>query len=94
MITSAVALSIINRMWLGMNLKEAIAAPIVFVDSKNIANFERGFNQSVVEELKALGHSVGGSRLFFNVVNGLEQKAGGCIAAVSDSRKGGQPAGY
>lgn len=34
-----------NRLWLGMNLKEAIAAPIIFVDSKNIANFEPGFNK-------------------------------------------------
>lgn len=94
MITSAVALSIMNRLWLGMNLKEAIAAPIIFVDSKNIANFERGFNESVEKELRALRHSVGKWPRFFNVVNGLEKEPDGCIAAVSDSRKGGEPAGY
>lgn len=28
-----------------MNLKDAIAAPIVFVDSKNNVNFEPGFDK-------------------------------------------------
>ncbi|KAJ0057237.1 hypothetical protein NL108_002202, partial [Boleophthalmus pectinirostris] len=45
MITSAVALSIMNRLWLKMSLKDAIAAPIVFVDSKNNVNFEPGFDE-------------------------------------------------
>lgn len=34
-----------NRLWLGMNLKDAIAAPIVFVDSSNGVNFEPGFDK-------------------------------------------------
>lgn len=50
--------------------------------------------QSVEKELRALRHSVGKWPRFFNVVNGLEKEPGGCIAAVSDSRKGGEPAGY
>lgn len=37
--------SLINRLWLGMNLEDAIAAPIVFVDSKNNVNFEPGFDK-------------------------------------------------
>lgn len=93
MITSAVALSIINRLWLGMNLKDAIAAPIVFVDSNNNVNFEPGFDQSVKDGLTALGHKPGRLEIFFNVVNAVE-KENGCIAAVSDSRKNGMSAGY
>lgn len=49
--------------------------------------------QSVIDKLKARGHAFGNWRHFFNVVNGLE-KEDGCIVAVSDSRKGGLPAGY
>ncbi|XP_034402865.1 glutathione hydrolase 5 proenzyme [Cyclopterus lumpus] len=93
MITSAVALSIVNRLWLGMNLKDAIAAPIVFVDSSNNVNFEPGFNKSVIDGIRALGHKPGSWKYFFNVVNAVE-KENGCIAAVSDSRKNGMSAGY
>ncbi|XP_070845848.1 glutathione hydrolase 5 proenzyme [Chaetodon trifascialis] len=93
MITSAVAMSLMNRLWLGMNLKDAIAAPIVFVDSKNNVNFEPGFNESVKDGLKAYGHKFGEWKYFFNVVNAVE-KENGCIAAVSDSRKKGVSAGY
>lgn len=34
-----------NHLWLGMNLKDAIAAPIVFVDSGNNVNFEPDFDK-------------------------------------------------
>ena len=51
------------------------------------------FPQSVIDGLKALGHNVGGWKLFLNVVNAVE-KENGCIAAVSDSRKMGVGAGY
>ncbi|KAK9532615.1 hypothetical protein VZT92_009990 [Zoarces viviparus] len=93
MITSAVALSIMNRLWLGMSLKDAIAAPIVFVDSSSNVNFEPGFNKSVIAGLGALGHKAGSWPYFFNVVNAVE-KENGCIVAVSDSRKNGMSAGY
>ncbi|XP_068191610.1 glutathione hydrolase 5 proenzyme [Antennarius striatus] len=93
MITSAVALSIINHLWLGMTLKDAIAMPIAFVDSKNNVKFEPGFNTSVIDGLKALGHKVVDTPYFFNVVNAVE-KDNGCIAAISDERKMGVPAGY
>ncbi|XP_068608937.1 glutathione hydrolase 5 proenzyme [Brachionichthys hirsutus] len=93
MITSAVALSIINHLWLGMTLKDAIAVPIAFVDSQNNVKFEPGFNTSVIDGLKALGHKVADTPYFFNVVNAVE-KEDGCIAAISDSRKMGVPAGY
>ncbi|TNN73784.1 Gamma-glutamyltransferase 5 [Liparis tanakae] len=83
----------VNRLWLGMNLKDAIAAPIVFVDSSNNVNFEPGFNKSVIDGLAALGHKPGNWKYFFNVVNAVE-KENGCIVAVSDSRKNGMSAGY
>ncbi|KAM9338501.1 glutathione hydrolase 5 proenzyme [Symphorus nematophorus] len=93
MITTAVALSIINRLWLGMNLKDAISSPIVFVDSGNNVTFEPSFDKSVIDGLKALGHNVVDRKLFLNVVNAVE-KENGCIAAVSDRRKMGVSAGY
>ncbi|KAK1883792.1 Glutathione hydrolase 5 proenzyme [Dissostichus eleginoides] len=93
LITSAVALSMINHLWLGMNLRDAIAAPIVFVDSNNKVNFEPDFNKSVIEGLTTLGHKSGNWKFFLNVVNALE-KENGCITAVSDVRKDGRSAGY
>ncbi|TKS84508.1 Gamma-glutamyltransferase 5 [Collichthys lucidus] len=93
LITSAVALSIMNRLWLGMNLRDAIAEPIVFVDSRNNLNFESKFNETVKDGLKALGHKVGNWPYFVNVVNAVE-KENGCIVAVSDRRKLGMSAGY
>ncbi|KAF7217044.1 glutathione hydrolase 5 proenzyme isoform X1 [Nothobranchius furzeri] len=93
MITSAVALSLINHLWLGMSLTDAIAAPIIYVDSNNNVNFEKGFDEFVIKGLKALGHKVGKWEFFVNVVNALEKK-NGCIEVVSDRRKRGKPAGY
>lgn len=93
MITTAVALSIMNRLWLKMSLKDAITSPIVFVDSKNNVNFEPGFDKSVVDALRARGHRVGNWKYFLNVVNAVE-KENGCISAFSDRRKMGESAGY
>ncbi|XP_029024802.1 glutathione hydrolase 5 proenzyme isoform X2 [Betta splendens] len=93
MIVPSVALALINHLLLGMNLEEAIAAPIVFVDARNDVNFESGFDKSVIEGLKALGHKVGNWKYFLNVVNAVE-KENGCILAVSDQRKMGTAAGY
>ncbi|KAK2819116.1 hypothetical protein Q5P01_024677 [Channa striata] len=93
MITTAVALSIINHLWMGINLEKSIDDPIVFVDSQNTVSFESGFDKSVQDGLKALGHKVGDWKYFFNVVNAVE-KENGCIVAVSDKRKKGKSDGY
>ncbi|XP_029371606.1 glutathione hydrolase 5 proenzyme [Echeneis naucrates] len=93
LITSAVALSIINHLWLGMNLEDAIAAPIIFVDANNNVNFEPGFNKSLENSLIGLGHKRGGWEYFLNVVNAVEKEKG-CIVAVSDKRKRGKSSGY
>lgn len=37
--------AIMNRLWLKMSLEDAIAAPIVFVDSENNVKLERGFDE-------------------------------------------------
>ncbi|KAK7120863.1 hypothetical protein R3I94_020749 [Phoxinus phoxinus] len=97
MITSAMALSIMNHLWFGMNLNESIAAKIVFVDGNNNVSFEDGYktfsSQSLIEAMKALGHEVKNLTLYFNVVNAIS-KEGQCISAVSDARKRGMSAGY
>ncbi|XP_035464330.2 glutathione hydrolase 5 proenzyme-like [Scophthalmus maximus] len=93
LIPTAVAMSLINRLWLGMNLEDAIAAPIVFVDSKNNVNFEPGFDKSVKKGLIGLGHIFGDWKFFLNVVNAIEKERG-CIVAVSDKRKMGMSSGY
>ncbi|XP_068995204.1 gamma-glutamyltransferase 5a [Embiotoca jacksoni] len=93
MITTGMASAIMNHLWLGKNLKEAIAAPVVFVDSQNAVKFEPSFDKNVIEALRALGHNQGTAKYFYNVVNAVE-KEDGCIQAVSDARKLGEAAGY
>ncbi|XP_008274899.1 gamma-glutamyltransferase 5a [Stegastes partitus] len=93
MITTGIASTLMNHLWFGKSLKEAIATPVVFVDSKNAVKFEPGFDKDVIEALKALGHNQQTGQKFYNVVNAVE-KEGGCICAVSDARKLGKAAGY
>ncbi|XP_077571275.1 gamma-glutamyltransferase 5a [Stigmatopora nigra] len=93
MITTGVASAIINNLWLGMSLQEAIAAPILYVDSENAVKFEGNFDKDVIEDLKSRGHIHKPIKKFFNVVNAVE-KDRGCISAVSDARKMGKAVGY
>ncbi|XP_028269896.1 gamma-glutamyltransferase 5a [Parambassis ranga] len=93
MITTGMASALMNHLWFGKSLKEAIAAPVVFVDSENAVKFESSFDKNVIEGLKALGHNHQTAKYFYNVVNAVE-KEDGCIRAVSDARKLGEPAGY
>lgn len=37
--------ALLNHLWFGKSLKEAIAAPVVFVDSQNAAKFEPRFDK-------------------------------------------------
>lgn len=93
MITTGIASTLMNHLWFGKSLKEAIAAPVVYVDSENAVYFEPGFDKDVIEALKALGHNHQTEKKFYNVVNAVE-KEDGCICAVSDTRKMGEAAGY
>ncbi|KAJ8379463.1 hypothetical protein SKAU_G00002410 [Synaphobranchus kaupii] len=93
MITTSLSLTLMNHLWFGKDLEEAISTPVVFVNSKNALNFEPRFDKTVVDALKDLGHNVKDPKFFYNVVNAVVKK-GSCINAVSDARKFGKAAGY
>eukprot|EP00066_Takifugu_rubripes_P024514 XP_011613780.1 PREDICTED: gamma-glutamyltransferase 5 [Takifugu rubripes] len=93
MITTGMVSALVNHLWLGKSLKDAIAAPVLFVDSKTVLTFEPTFDKGIIEALEALGHQRGSPRTFYNVVNAVE-KVDDCIWAVSDARKQGEAAGF
>ncbi|XP_040051386.2 gamma-glutamyltransferase 5a [Gasterosteus aculeatus] len=93
MITAGMVSTLMNRLWLGKSLKEAIAAPVVYVNGQNILSFEPNFDENVIKALAALGHTQKTISRFYNVVNAVEREDG-CICAVSDARKLGEAAGY
>ncbi|XP_039476577.1 glutathione hydrolase 5 proenzyme-like [Oreochromis aureus] len=90
MIPPAVASALMNHLWFGKSLKEAIITPVVLVDSKSEVKLESKLEKDVVDGLEALGHKIA---KFYNTVNAVE-KAGSCISAWSDERKNGKAAGY
>ncbi|XP_051279095.1 glutathione hydrolase 5 proenzyme-like isoform X2 [Dicentrarchus labrax] len=92
-IVPGIASALMNHLWFGKSLEEAIAAPIVYVLANNTVEFEAEFDQDVIKGLKALGHEDKQERTFYNVVNAVE-KDGCCISAASDGRKQGEAAGY
>uniref|UniRef100_A0A3Q2V6F7 Gamma-glutamyltransferase 5a n=1 Tax=Haplochromis burtoni TaxID=8153 RepID=A0A3Q2V6F7_HAPBU len=81
MIPPAVASAVMNHLWFGKSLKEAIDTPVLFVNCQSEVKLE-----SKLEK----GHKI---TQFYNTVNAVE-KAGSCISAWSDKRKKGEPAGY
>uniref|UniRef100_UPI0037E8DD79 gamma-glutamyltransferase 5a n=1 Tax=Semicossyphus pulcher TaxID=241346 RepID=UPI0037E8DD79 len=93
MIPTGMASALMNHLWFGKSLQEAIAAPVVYVDPENAAKFEAKFDKDVIEALKAMGQKQETAKHFYNVVNAVE-KEDGCICAVSDLRKQGEAAGY
>ncbi|KAL4609609.1 gamma-glutamyltransferase 5-like [Arapaima gigas] len=93
LITTGMTLALMNHLWLGKNLTDAITAPVLFVDAKNEVNPEKNFDGTVMAGLRRLGHTEGNFSLFLNVVNAAS-KDGTCISAMSDTRKMGRAAGY
>ncbi|XP_040859685.1 glutathione hydrolase 5 proenzyme isoform X2 [Ochotona curzoniae] len=93
LIISAVVQAVMNKLWLGLDLSEAIAAPILHVGSQGRVEFEPSFSQEVQKGLQERGHSQSQRPFFLNVVQAVAQE-GTCVYAVSDSRKGGEAAGY
>uniref|UniRef100_A0A3Q0QRT4 Gamma-glutamyltransferase 5a n=1 Tax=Amphilophus citrinellus TaxID=61819 RepID=A0A3Q0QRT4_AMPCI len=85
--------AIMNHLWFGKSLEEAIDTPVVFVDSKNAVKFEPKFEKDVIEALEALGHNRQTTARFYNTVNAVE-KEDGCVSAWSDERKKGKAAAY
>ncbi|KAM9394278.1 gamma-glutamyltransferase 5a isoform 1-T2 [Pholidichthys leucotaenia] len=93
MITTGIASTIMNHLWFGKSLKEAIKTPVLYVDPQNALKFESSFDKDVIEALKALGHKREEAKVFYNVVNAVK-KENGCVCAESDTRKLGEAAGY
>ncbi|XP_039477229.1 glutathione hydrolase 5 proenzyme-like [Oreochromis aureus] len=90
MIPPAVASALMNHLWFGKSLKEAIVTPVVFVDCQSEVEIESKLEKDVVDGLEAKGHKIA---KFYNTVNAVE-KEDSCISAWSDERKKGKAAGY
>ncbi|XP_007127242.1 glutathione hydrolase 5 proenzyme [Physeter macrocephalus] len=93
LIISAVAQAIMNKLWLGLDLQAAIAAPILHVDSKGRVEYEPSFSQEVKKGLQYRGQNQTERPVFLNVVQAVSQD-GACVYAAADPRKGGEPSGY
>ncbi|XP_007451092.1 PREDICTED: gamma-glutamyltransferase 5 isoform X3 [Lipotes vexillifer] len=93
LIISAVAQAIMNKLWLGLDLQAAIAAPILHVDSKGRVEYEPSFSQEVKKGLQYRGQNQTETSVFLNVVQAVSQD-GACVYAAADPRKGGEPSGY
>ncbi|KAM6403701.1 glutathione hydrolase 5 proenzyme [Rhynochetos jubatus] len=91
-IISATAMAIINKLWFGYDLEDAISAPIMHTEDDNIL-FEKHFSEEVRSGLLRRGHKEKNVTLAMNVVQGIS-KEGKCISAYSDKRKLGKSAGY
>ncbi|XP_075390549.1 glutathione hydrolase 5 proenzyme isoform X2 [Tenrec ecaudatus] len=93
LIISAMAQVIMNKLWLGFDLRTAITAPILHVDRMGRVAYEPRFNQEVRSGLRDRGQKETSIPYFLNVVQAVSQE-GPCVVAVSDPRKGGEAAGY
>ncbi|XP_004386223.1 glutathione hydrolase 5 proenzyme isoform X2 [Trichechus manatus latirostris] len=93
LIISAVAQAIMNKLWLGFDLRAAIAAPILHVDSMGHVEYEPKFSQEVQTGLRDRGQKEISMPFFLNVVQAVSQE-GACVFAVSDPRKDGEASGY
>ncbi|XP_068094353.1 glutathione hydrolase 5 proenzyme isoform X3 [Hyperolius riggenbachi] len=92
-IISATAQAIINTLWFGYNLEEAISRPVFHVTSNNKLEFEPSFSKVVEQALREKGHQINNYTFALNVVQGVSQK-NGCLFAFSDGRKHAKAAGY
>ncbi|XP_078410768.1 glutathione hydrolase 5 proenzyme-like [Cetorhinus maximus] len=94
MIVSAIAQIIMNKLWFGLSMTDAIAKGRVHVNSSNSVNFE---NRSDVKEamaaMKQKGHNITEPSPLPSVIQGIFRDHV-CIEAVSDTRKEGKSAGY
>ncbi|XP_022086450.1 gamma-glutamyltranspeptidase 1-like [Acanthaster planci] len=92
-ITTGVAQVTVDTLWYGDSIKDAIQRRRFHHQLvPNNVTYEAGFNQDVIDGLKAKGHypyeSTGNC-----VVQGILRDAQGFWSAYSDDRKGGHPAG-
>ncbi|XP_069817278.1 glutathione hydrolase 5 proenzyme isoform X4 [Dendropsophus ebraccatus] len=92
-IISATAQAIMNKLWFGYDMKEAISAPVLHVKLDNAVEFEASFNLTVREGLKDKRHNISEAKFALNVVQGV-YKEKSCLFPYSDGRKLGKSAGY
>ncbi|XP_002736062.2 glutathione hydrolase 1 proenzyme-like [Saccoglossus kowalevskii] len=94
-IISSMSLAIINAMWFGDSLEEAIMRPRIHHQLlPTEAGYQPQLNQQIIEGLQSKGHVmyVMGSDAE-QAVQGILRR-GGWIYGFSDERKGGKSAGY
>ncbi|NXV60973.1 GGT5 hydrolase, partial [Molothrus ater] len=91
-IISATTMAIINKLWFGYDLEQAISAPVMHTQGDSVL-FEDSFSKEVRTGLLGRGHKEKKDKLAMNVVQGIS-KEGKCISAYSDKRKLGKSAGY
>ncbi|XP_053850033.1 glutathione hydrolase 5 proenzyme [Vidua macroura] len=91
-IISATTMVIINKLWFGYNLEDAISAPVMHTQGDSVL-FEDSFSKEVRTGLLGKGHKEKKDKFAMNVVQGIS-KEGKCISAYSDKRKLGKSAGY
>ncbi|XP_005360251.1 glutathione hydrolase 1 proenzyme isoform X2 [Microtus ochrogaster] len=93
-ITTSTALAIINNLWFGYDVKRAVEEPRLHNQLlPNTTTTEKDIDQAVTEGLKTRNHYMEVTPTFIAVVQAVVRTANGWAAA-SDSRKGGEPAGY
>ncbi|NXM21037.1 GGT5 hydrolase, partial [Ploceus nigricollis] len=91
-IISATTMAIINKLWFGYDLEQAISAPVMHTQGDSVL-FEDSFSKEVSTGLLGRGHKEKKDKFAMNVVQGIS-KEGKCISAYSDKRKLGKSAGY
>ncbi|XP_026538717.1 glutathione hydrolase 5 proenzyme [Notechis scutatus] len=93
LIIAAVAQALVNKLWFGYDLDQAIGAPILAASGDGSIQVEKQFPQNLTAALITMGHSVNTPPYVMNVVQGISQE-GSCIFPYSDLRKRGEASGY